>query len=185
MMKQIPIYLYGAIILLVGVFLLTSVHFSLERITLTLVISLILASVLAFVTAFIRQRHQVQFAYHELHALAMLVYALALFWFSNSIERLIAFTTFLFIFYAFSEIIFCIWLFNLAQRVYFKIALIRVLLGLVIGIGTIFAMRYNEMSLQIFGVLFILVGINAILYVPVMKANLGNKSSLIEKRIVS
>jgi hypothetical protein len=89
----------------------------------------------------------------------------------NSSERLIAFTSFLFLFYALSEIIFCNWLFNLAQKVVFKIVAIRALLGFVIGIGTVVAMNYSEFSLSLFGALFILIGINIIFYVPVIKAN--------------
>jgi hypothetical protein len=133
---------------------------------------LIVGAIFAFITAFSRQRQQVQFAYHEMHALAMLAYGISLILLCNSSEKLIAFTSFLFIFYAFSEIIFCNWLFNLAQKVVFKILAIRALLGLLIGIGTVVAMNYTEFTIQIFGAMFILVGINIILYVPVMKANL-------------
>jgi uncharacterized membrane protein HdeD (DUF308 family) len=172
MKKHLPIYLYGSIIILVGVFLLFSENSSFQTIKITLGISLIVGAIFAFITAFSRQRQQVQFAYHEMHALAMLAYGISLILLCNSSEKLIAFTSFLFIFYAFSEIIFCNWLFNLAQKVVFKILAIRALLGLLIGIGTVVAMNYTEFTIQIFGAMFILVGINIILYVPVMKANL-------------
>jgi len=172
MKKHLPIYLYGSIIILVGVFLLFSENSSFQNIKITLGISLIVGAIFAFITAFSRQRQEVQFAYHEMHALAMLVYGISLILLCNSTEKLISFTAFLFIFYALSEIIFCNWLFNLAQKVVFKIVAIRALLGLLIGIGTVVAMNYTEFTIQIFGALFILVGINIILYVPVMKANL-------------
>jgi uncharacterized membrane protein HdeD (DUF308 family) len=172
MKKHLPIYLYGSIIILVGVFLLFSENSSFKIIKITLGISLIVGAIFAFITAFSRQRQEVQFAYHEMHALAMLVYGISLILLCNSTEKLISFTAFLFIFYAFSEIIFCNWLFNLAQKVVFKIVAIRALLGLIIGIGTVVAMNYTEFTIQIFGAMFILVGINIILYVPVMKANL-------------
>ena len=172
MKKHLPIFLYGSIIILVGVFLLFSENSSFQIIKITLGISLIVGAIFAFITAFSRQRQQVQFAYHEMHALAMLAYGISLILLCNSSEKLIAFTSFLFIFYAFSEIIFCNWLFNLAQKVVFKILAIRALLGLLIGIGTVLAMNYTEFTIQIFGAMFILVGINIILYVPVMKANL-------------
>jgi uncharacterized membrane protein HdeD (DUF308 family) len=172
MKKHLPIYLYGSIIILVGVFLLFSENSSFQIIKITLGISLIVGAIFAFITAFSRQRQQVQFAYHEMHALAMLAYGISLILLCNSSEKLIAFTSFLFIFYAFSEIIFCNWLFNLAQKVVFKILAIRALLGLLIGIGTVVAMNYTEFTIQIFGAMFILVGINIIFYVPVMKANL-------------
>jgi uncharacterized membrane protein HdeD (DUF308 family) len=172
MKKHLPIYLYGSIIILVGVFLLFSENSSFQIIKITLGISLIVGAIFAFITAFSRQRQEVQFAYHEMHALAMLVYGISLILLCNSTEKLISFTAFLFIFYALSEIIFCNWLFNLAQKVVFKIVAIRALLGLLIGIDTVVAMNYTEFTIQIFGAMFILVGINIILYVPVMKANL-------------
>jgi uncharacterized membrane protein HdeD (DUF308 family) len=172
MKKHLPIYLYGSIIVLVGIYLLFSVNSSFQIIKFTLGISLIVGAIFAFFTAFSRQRQQVQFVYHEMHALAMLVYGISLLLLCNSPEKLITFTAFLFIFYAFSEIIFCNWLFNLAQNVVFRVVAIRALLGLIVGFGTFAAMNDTEFTIQIFGAMFILVGINIILYVPVMKANL-------------
>ncbi|OYU84887.1 MAG: hypothetical protein CFE24_04465 [Flavobacterium sp. BFFFF2] len=172
MKKQLPIYLYGSIIILVGVFLLISEHNPFQKIKLIVGISLIVGAVFAFISAFARQRQQVQFAYHEMHALAMLVYGIALFLFCHSMESLTSITAFLFFFYAFSEILFCNWLFNLAQKVVFRIVLVRVVLGLAIGVGTVFAMNDSAFPLQIFGILFIMVGINILFYVPVMKAKL-------------
>jgi len=169
MKKHLPIYLYGTIIILAGAFLLFSANNSFPIIKLTLGIGLTAGAIFAFVAAFMRQRQQVQFAYHEMHALAMLAYGITLVLFCNSLEQLIEFTAFLFIFYAFSEIIFCNWLFNLKQKVVIKIVAVRALLGLVIGIGTIVAMNYPDFTLRQFGVLFILVGINVICYVPVMR----------------
>lgn len=136
MKKYLPIYLYGLIIILVGIFLLVSENITFNLVKYGLGISLILVSIFAFITAFSRQRKQVQFAYHEKHALAMSVYGIVVLLFCNSFERLESVTAFLFIFYAFSEIIFCNWLFNLEQKVVFKILAIRALLGLAIGIGT-------------------------------------------------
>ncbi len=169
MKKQLPIYLYGSILIFAGVFLFISENYSFRNIKITLGIALIVGAFLAIITAFTRQSQEVQFSYHELHALTMLVYGISLLVLCNSTENLITFTAFLFIFYALSEIIFCSWLFNLAQKVVFKILVIRVLLGLIIGIGTVVAMNYEEFSIQLFGVMFILVGINIMLYVPVMK----------------
>lgn len=171
MKKHLPIYIYGFIIILVGAFLFISKNSSFEIIKITLGISLIIVAIFAFITAFSRQKQQVQFAYHELHALGMLAYGISIMFLCNSLEKLIAFTSFLFIFYAFSEIIFCNWLFNLGQKIVYKILAIRALLGLSVGFGTIAAMHYTDYTLQVFGALFIMVGVNIILYVPVMKAN--------------
>lgn len=171
MKKYLPIYLYGSLIILAGVFILFSKNYSFECIKITVGISLMVGAVFAFVTSFVRHRQHVQFAYHEMHALVMLAYGIGLLFFCNSLENLLTFTSFLLLFYAFSEIIFCTWLFNLSQKVVFKIVFIRALLGLVIGIGTAVAMNFTEFTLPIYGALFVLVGINIILYVPVMKGN--------------
>lgn len=172
MKKYLPIYVYGSLIILAGVFLLMSENRSFQMIKMTLGTSLIVGAIFAFVTAFVRQRQEVQFAYHQLHALAMLVYGISLVLLCNSTEKLILFTAFLFVFYAVSEILFFNWLFNLAQKVVFKIVAVRALLGLVIGVGTVVSMNYAAFSVQLLGAMFILVGVNILLYVPVMKAKL-------------
>ncbi len=101
MKKYLPLYLYGSIIILVGLFLLFSENNSFQFIKTTIGISLIVGSIFAFITAFSRQRKHVQFAYHEMHAMSMLAYSVALIFFCNSSEKLISFTFFLFLFYTF------------------------------------------------------------------------------------
>lgn len=127
-------------------------------------------AVLSFITALTRRRKQVQFAYHEMHALAMLVYGISIVLFCNSFEILIYYTAFLFVFYAFSEIIFCNWLFNLSQKAVWKIVAIRAFLGLAVGFGTFAAMSFIEYTLPVFGLLFIIIGVNIILYIPVIES---------------
>jgi hypothetical protein len=80
-------------------------------------------------------------------------------------------TSFIFLFYAFSEIIFCSWLLNLGRKIVFEILGIRAALGLLVGVGTVVAMYHEEYTLRLFGGLFVLIGINTILYVPIMKIN--------------
>lgn len=166
MKKYLPIYIYGAIIIFVGVFLFISEDNSFNIVQLILGISLIVAAIFA---AFSRQNNRVQFAYHELHALTMMVYGVSVLLFCNTFDKLILFTAFIFMFYAFSEIIFCNWLFELERRVVTKILVIRLILGLIIGVGTVFAMNFSKFTLEIFGILFILVGVNVLFYVPVMR----------------
>jgi len=170
MKNHLPIYIYGAIIVLAGVFLMFSYQNNFNGIKWTLGIIFIIGAVFALISAFARQRKQVQFVYHEMHALAMLVYGITILIFSNSLEKFTAITAFIFIFYTFSEIIFCIWLFNLIQKVVFKIVAIRAILGLTVGIGTIVAMYFEEYTFLVFGVLFVIVGINILFYVPVLKS---------------
>jgi uncharacterized membrane protein HdeD (DUF308 family) len=169
MKKYFPIYFYGAIIILEGIFLLFS-EFNTFRVSkLVLGGALTFASILAFIAAFSPRRKQFQIAYHQMHALTMLVYSLLILTFCYTFEDLQFFTSCLFVFYAFSEIIFSIWLFNLASKIDFKIIIIRLLLGLLIGIGAVAVMGYKEENLVSYGLLFIAVGVNIILYVALLK----------------
>jgi hypothetical protein len=68
---------------------------------------------------------------------------------------------------------------DLSGSIKFFIVIFRTLLGLLIGVGTITAMYYSKYTLQIFGVMFFLVGINIIFYVPIMKANYRKQKCLI------
>lgn len=172
MKKYIPIYLYGSIKIFIGIFLLFSEKIPFNTIKFTLGISLIIAAIFAIIPEFYQLRRQVQFAYHKMHAFAMFTYGVSVILFCNSPESILWATAFLLFFYAFSEITFCNLLFNLEQKVVYKIVIIRCVLGLIIGIGTIVAIQYEEFTLQVFGALFILVGINILFYVPVIKANL-------------
>ena len=174
MKKNLLLYLYGAIIIGEGILLILSKDITLQILKFPLGIGLIIGAILAFLTAFSRQRIQAQFAYHEIHALTMLVYGLSVIFFCKTLEMLTDFTAFLLIYYTFSEIIFCSWLSNLGQKVIYKISIIRLSLGLLIGIGTIISVYYSKVNIEWtmmgFGVLFILVGINIILYVPILQS---------------
>jgi len=152
-------------------FLFISENYKFPEVRYFLGISLTTGSMFAFIAAQLVKRKKVQYAYHELHALAMIVYGISLILFCDTSEKLISNTSFLFIFYALSEIILCNWLFNMKQKVVLKIILIRALLGLGIGIGAITIMNYTEIKIEALGILFILVGINIILYIPVMRGN--------------
>ncbi len=169
MKKYLPVYAYGILIMVSGAFMLLSKTSSYDTFKYTLGITLILGAVFAFIAAFSRQRKQVQFAYHELHALAMLGYGFSILFFCHTYEEIKYFSSFLFIFYAFSEIIFCNWLFNLGRKILYRIVIVRFLLGLLIGVGTVVAMYQKEYIFQVFGVLFVMVSLNVLLYVPVMK----------------
>jgi len=173
MKKNLPLYLYGAVLIATGFFLLFSDHFTFQTIKITLGSMLIVGAIVAFFRALSKQRKQVEFSYHEIHALAMLAYGILVLVFANTIEMLFYFSSFLTFFYAFSEIIFCTWLFNLGEKVVYKIIFIRVVLGLIVGGGTAVIMNYNAIpdnfDIKGFGPLFVIIGVNILLYVPVMK----------------
>jgi hypothetical protein len=132
-------------------------------------ITIAIASVFAFAAAVSRHMKHVQFAYHGMHALAMVVYALAILFFGNTPEKLMAYTAFLLFFYGFSEIIFCNWLFNLKQKVVYTILVVRLILALATGIATVIGMYFPNLTVGIFGAVFIMIGVNVILYVPIIK----------------
>jgi hypothetical protein len=80
----------------------------------------------------------------------------------------------------FSEIVFCSWLFSLGRKVVYKIIIVRFVLGLATGVGTVVAMNSLSSKLEGFGILFIIVGINILFYVPVMKENELSDVKLVE-----
>jgi uncharacterized membrane protein HdeD (DUF308 family) len=169
MNKQLSIYLYGIIIILAGLFQLFSKDSSFNSIRMTLGITFTVGAAFAFITAFMRKKRHVQFAYHELHAITMLVYGISILLICNTFKDLQLLTAFLLVFYSFSEIIFCIWLFDLKQKAIYKIIAVRFLLGLLIGIGTVVAINFTDITFEVFGLLFIMIGINIVLYAPIMK----------------
>jgi len=179
MKRNLFLYLYGAIIIFEGVFLVFSNHFTFHTTKYTLGIILITGAIIALMTAFTSQRKQVEFAYHEVHALAMFVYGVSVLLFVNDLDILSYLTAFLLFFYSISEIIFCSWLFNLANKVKFQILLIRVILGLAVGIGTVVFMNYfainKTMVMQGFGILVAIIGINVMLYIPIMTTKTINE----------
>lgn len=170
MNQRLSIILYGSILILAGVFLLISTFLSFDTLRLVLGICLTLGAIFSFISAFGSRKNKASFAYHEIHALAFLGYSVSSFLFSDSLETLIPITAFLFIFYSFSEIIFCLRLYDLQSKILIKIVIIRSVLALAVGIGTIVALNFSEYTLEGFGILFIIVGINIALYVPIIKA---------------
>jgi uncharacterized membrane protein HdeD (DUF308 family) len=173
MKKNIPLYVYGAIIIGEGLFLILSNSSSLHSIKIPLGFGFILGSVFAFFTAMTRRGQQVQYAYHQIHALSMLAYGLAIIFYADTIEMLIYFTAFLLLFYSISEIAFCNWIFNLGKRVVYNILIVRLVLGFAAGIASVVSLAHHELdikrSMSIFGAFLILIGINVVFYAPVIK----------------
>lgn len=169
MKKYLPVYLYGIFIIIEGAILLFSKDQTFETTTLTIGIASIMGAFIAVIAAYSKESKQIQFSYHLIHALAMLLYGIVVLVFCYSKESLISVTSFLFIFYSVSEIIFGSWLFNLGLKVVFKIIIVRFIIGVVVGIGTVIGINYSTETLEVFGALFILVGVNMLLYVPAIK----------------
>lgn len=176
------VYIYGAIIIFQGLFLLFSEYTTFETIKFTSGITLIVGAVFSFLAASYRQMKPVTYFYHTIHALAMLAYGVSILIFANTIGILLNLSAFLFLFYAFSEIIFCNWLLNLKNKVVYKILMVRISLALLVGVGAIVIMNYyitnDAKILGGYGLLFILIGVNIFLHVPIMKASELKESGL-------
>jgi len=171
MNKFIPIYIYGIVIILQGIFIFLFQQLDFQFIKWVLGVSSVLAALLALIAAFYRREKQVQLAYHELHSLMLLIYGIVLLYFCNSLDRLIFTTILLFLFYAISEIVFCNWLFNLPSKLGFKVLFIRLSIGLITGMGAVWALALSKQPLLILGTLFMLVGVNIVMYIPIVKGN--------------
>ena len=169
MNKYLPISLYGYTLMISGVVLLFTENSNFGQTKNIIGIGFIIGALLAIISAFSSQRKQVQIAYHELHALTMLVYGITILVFVSSLENLVSLSIFLFVFYSFSEIIFCNWLFNLTKKMNYKVLIVRLLIAAIVGLGSIITIFYPRWTFEIFGLLFILIGFNIMLYIPIMK----------------
>jgi peptidoglycan/LPS O-acetylase OafA/YrhL len=173
MTKQLSLYLYGSLIIIAGLLLFILQSEPLRVIQYTTAGCILLAAIFAFITALKRNGKQVQFAYHEIHGLALLGYFVALFFFCHNVERFTYITAHFFVFYAFSEIIFAIWLFNLKKQISSKILILRLVLAFFIGISTMAILNYSEANpitnLICIGGIFVIIGVNILLYQPIMQ----------------
>jgi hypothetical protein len=171
--KAVPLYVYGTIIIIMGILLMVFNDCSFDFVLRIVVVGAVTAAVFAFVTAIVRDRKQVQYAYHEMHAFAFLTYGLATQFYAKNFDQLIFTTAFLFLYYFFSEIAFSNWIFNLMKKVVVKILLIRLALAVLCGVGTVYVMSLasNDYPRAMFcyGILFVLVGVNILFYRPVMR----------------
>lgn len=172
--KENSLFLYGSLIILAGLMLLFLQNASLEWVKYTVAALLIPAALFAFLTAWKRDKQNVQFVYHEMHALSLIVFAFTVLFFCPSFSRFVYFSAALLLFYTFSEITFSIWLFNLKRNINPTILIVRLALGLLVGIGPVILLAHtastNEVKLMSIGLFFIVIGINILLYKPVMKA---------------
>lgn len=173
MNKQQTLYLYGFLVILTGILIIGLRAESIHLLKCVMACCLIPAALLAFGTALKSKNSRVQFAYHELHALALVVYAGLMLTYCEDFECFIYLTTFFFVFYTFSEMVFAAWLFNLNPVLVYQIALTRILFGFVIGIGAIAILYHPDLTqserLMGYGIIFIILGINILFYKRVMK----------------
>jgi uncharacterized membrane protein HdeD (DUF308 family) len=129
MFKYQSISVYGFLIILAGVSLLIKSDSNIT--THALIVSLIIISsaIIAGIVALKTSGNKVQSRYHTLHAVGLLFYGIFLFFNPKTVSEFSDVTALFFIFYGFSEIIFCFWLFNLEA----KISVFQLVLRLAMG----------------------------------------------------
>jgi hypothetical protein len=172
MPRKLSLFLSGMFIIIPGLLLIVLHPAPFETIRFTLIAALVPATILGILTSIKRYREHVQFVYQEIHTIGLLIYVIAIAAFCYSFENLNKYSIFLFMFYAVSEIIFCSLLFNLKGKVIINSLIIRIALSFIIGIGATIIVSTQEIlqttKLIGFGVVFALMGINALLYQPIM-----------------
>jgi hypothetical protein len=168
--NPLSLYVYGGITIAAGLVLGSLNSGPFNTLKLTLGFTLVAGAIFAFATGFQSKRSEVKFAYHELHALAMMGYGVSIMLFCETMENLLFLTAFLFLFYALSEIILSSWMFNMGKKVSLRVLVLRVALGVFLGLGTVVAMNDTGIAVEVFSVLFAVAGINVLLYVPIIKS---------------
>jgi hypothetical protein len=173
MNKKLFLYLQGSLLLLAGIMLVFLQNQPYDSVNSLLLICLIPSAFFGLIAAIKSFRLKIQFFYQEIHTLSLTVFAITLFLFARDFEWLNDITTFFIMFYTFSEITFCNWLFNLPDRIDSKILIVRISLALFCGIGAVVIYSYSAINQNLklvgFGVIFIAIGINILLFKPVIK----------------
>ena len=175
----ILIIITGIILVLRGQWLVNSYsNFSLYvnhyPITYSVAFLMLISSAFALYTADKSRNFKPAFKYHGLHAIGMLVYALAVLFFVKDLQVFLNVTTFFLLYYGISEIVFCFQLLVLRQNnINSQTVFFRIVVGFLIALGAILvlAMFYTDpnKALLISGVVFIFSGINLMAFKTVQQ----------------
>jgi hypothetical protein len=176
MTRFLSVYLYGGLLMITGfVILLFSSHLSLEVNRYIVSILVLISFVLASFASYLSLPHHVQSNYHALHALGLFVYGIAILYYTYNLNDFIYYTSFFLLFYGLAEIIFCFILFNLKLQLKTYTLISRIVLGLFVSIGAVLLQAITEYEpgsiIITSGILFIIIGIQIIMYVPIVKKN--------------
>ncbi len=123
--KYQSLIIYGILIILTGVFIILFQQKTSAYLQYAVATSILISMFFASVTAYKSKTMQVRFKYHELHAAGMLVYGVAVLFFSATVAKFLNITSFFLIYYGTAEMIFCIWLFNLKSQISLSVLLTR------------------------------------------------------------
>jgi hypothetical protein len=172
MFKNQSISIYGFMIILAGISLLIKSRTNIEIHTTLVSVFIFLSAIVAGWVALKTTANKVQSRYHTLHAIGLLFYAILLFFYKKSISDFSNITALFFIFYGFSEILFCFWLFNLQAKIKVSQLIIRLIMGLVFFLSSLLmiGLRHPYQSVELIraGIIFIIIGIQVILTAPIV-----------------
>ncbi|MBP6303912.1 MAG: hypothetical protein KBB37_01695 [Bacteroidia bacterium] len=171
--KYQSLIIYGMLIILTGIFLIAFQYKTSAYLQYAVAISILISMFFASVTAYKSKTMQVRFKYHELHAAGMLVYGIAVLFFSATIAKFLNVTSFFLIYYGTAEMIYCIWLFNLKSQISLSVLMTRLSIGFAIYLGSIVILTLygNNQAAQLtgYGIVFLVMGIHILIYKPIMR----------------
>jgi hypothetical protein len=172
MFKYQSISLYGFSVILAGISLLIKSGANIETHSFIVAVFILVSALIAGFVALKISANKVQSRYHTLHAVGLLFYAILLFFYKKTISDFSDITALFFIFYGFSEILFCFWLFNLQAKISVGQLIIRLTLGLVFFLSSILmiGLRHPYQSIELIsaGIVFVIIGIEVILTTPIV-----------------
>jgi hypothetical protein len=173
MNKKSYLVLQGVFFLLTGFLLILMAGESLQTIKYILLGGLTPSMILGVLTAAKRINKHIEFTYQIIHVFGISCYLLSLIFFCSNFDQLNNYTSIFFMFYAFSEIIFCNYLFNSNEHIKSNILLTRIVIGLICGIGSvvIFSLPDTNQAFKLIGngIIFSIIGINILIFRPILK----------------
>lgn len=172
MFKYQSISVYGFLIITAGISLLIKSDSEIKTHALIVSSIMIISALISGFVALKTQANKVQSRYHTLHTVGLLFYGILLFFYPKTLSDFSDVTALFFIFYGFSEIIFCFWLFNLQAKISLSQLITRLILGFVFFLSSLLmiGLRHPYPSTELIsaGVIFIIIGIEVILTAPIV-----------------
>ncbi len=165
--------LSGILIIIAGIFLLVIPYTNSIAIHYAVAFCMIASAYLAMLTAFKTKNILIPFRYHELHALGMVVYGILILFYPTNLSVFLNITSFFFLYYGLTEMIFCFQVLNQHAIIRFEIASLRLAIGFTIYLGAViifgFAGTNQNYTVIGYGIMIILIGINMVLFKTVLK----------------
>ena len=168
--------MYAILLMISGFVLIGLVETTYKLLSETFFFTIILSAAFASVTAFKCKQDQVPLNYHALHAIGLLLYGLSFLILAQDFDKFYLYTIFYLLYYGLAELIFGIQMLLQKDKMLFRVIVIRLAIGFTIAITAvglyISLHKYIEMknAIKVIGGLFILSGVNLILFKTVLKS---------------